>query len=92
MKVNKIKVTNNKCEMYEELCLQLEGLLADVPYSMANLANTSALLNQALADINWVGFYLMQEDKLVLGPSKVNRPAWKSPWERACVELQWSVL
>ena len=35
---------------------------------MANLANASALLNQALTDINWVGFYLMEDGKLVLGP------------------------
>jgi len=34
----------------------------------AVLANVSALLNDSLADINWVGFYLKQADELVLGP------------------------
>ena len=32
------------------------------------LSNASALLNQYLADINWVGFYLAERDGLVLGP------------------------
>ncbi|MBQ8993434.1 MAG: GAF domain-containing protein [Turicibacter sp.] len=35
---------------------------------MANLANASALLNQFLEDINWVGFYLAKRNELVLGP------------------------
>lgn len=68
MVTNEVIVGNTKKEMYEELCLQLEGILQDVPYLIANLANASALLNQTLSDINWVGFYLMQEGKLILGP------------------------
>ena len=35
---------------------------------IANLSNASALLNQFLDDINWVGFYLWKENELVLGP------------------------
>ncbi len=69
----------DKKEMYEELCIQLKGLLQDVPYLLANLSNTSALLNQTLPDINWVGFYLMEDGKLVLGPFQ-GKPA--------CVEIQ----
>ena len=34
----------------------------------ANLSNASALLNQFFDRINWVGFYLMDEGELVLGP------------------------
>lgn len=36
--------------------------------SLAALCNTSALLNQSLVDINWVGFYLYKNNQLVLGP------------------------
>ena len=32
------------------------------------MANVAALLYDALADVNWVGFYLMRGDRLVLGP------------------------
>jgi GAF domain-containing protein len=44
--------------LYPLVKQQAEALVAGVPYPVANLANVSALLNQALADINWVGFYL----------------------------------
>ena len=53
---------------YSALCAQLEALLKDVPYETANLANASALLWQHLPRINWAGFYLLEEDVLVLGP------------------------
>ncbi len=71
--------SNNKKEMYEEVALHLQGLMMDVPYRIANLANASALLNQALTDINWVGFYLMEDGKLVLGPFQ---------GKTACVEIK----
>ena len=35
---------------------------------IANLSNAAALLNQFLDEINWVGFYLYEEDQLILGP------------------------
>ena len=35
---------------------------------IANLANISALLNEFLENINWCGFYLMEQEQLVLGP------------------------
>ena len=53
---------------YQELQRTLASLLSGERDFIANLANTSALLWQELADINWVGFYLMKENELVLGP------------------------
>ena len=35
---------------------------------IANLSNTSAIINEYVKDINWAGFYLMEEGELVLGP------------------------
>lgn len=35
---------------------------------IANLSNISACLNENLTDINWVGFYLIKDGELVLGP------------------------
>ena len=53
---------------YKTLCAQLAGLTDGVPHEVANLANASALLWQSLKDINWAGFYKMENGILVLGP------------------------
>ena len=53
---------------YSQLCAQLEALTTDIPYPVANLANASALLWEAMEDINWAGFYMMTDGALVLGP------------------------
>ena len=55
--------------MNQELFIkQLIALVSDEPDIIANLSNTSALLNEYLTDINWVGFYLYDGNELVLGP------------------------
>ena len=53
---------------YSMLCKQLEALTEGVPYKIANLANAAALLWEHLDRINWAGFYIMEDGKLVLGP------------------------
>ncbi|UOE54700.1 GAF domain-containing protein [Bacillus sp. CMF12] len=55
-------------ENYQLLIKQLSALLEGETNSIANLSNASALLNQFLDRTNWVGFYLMEEGELVLGP------------------------
>ncbi|WP_414981522.1 GAF domain-containing protein [Congregibacter sp.] len=47
---------------------QLAGLLSGEQDLIANAANTAAFLNTLLPDINWIGFYVLQGDQLVLGP------------------------
>ena len=63
---------------YKLLSDQLAALIRGVPHLTANLANASALLWQALPDINWAGFYLLEGETLVLGPFQ-GRPA--------CIEI-----
>ena len=58
----------SKHELYAMLEKMLHSLVENTPYVTANLANASAVLADALKDINWVGFYLMENGKLVLGP------------------------
>jgi L-methionine (R)-S-oxide reductase len=58
----------NKEDNYELVKKQLKALIEDEKNQIANLSNASALLNQFLDRINWVGFYLMDEKELVLGP------------------------
>ena len=53
---------------YDLLCAQLRSLIHGVPHQTANLANASALLYEALPDLNWAGFYLLEGETLVLGP------------------------
>ena len=53
---------------YKLLNAQLQALNEDNPYRIAILANASALLFHTLADINWAGFYLLENNRLVLGP------------------------
>ncbi len=55
-------------ENYSILNKQLSALLSGETNLIANLSNTSALLNVFLKDINWVGFYLLENNDLVLGP------------------------
>lgn len=65
--------------MYRLLKTKLTALIDGVPHLTANLANASALLNSALKEINWVGFYFLEGDILVLGPFQGNP---------ACVEIK----
>lgn len=53
---------------YTMLSKQLDALLEGETNAIANLSNASALLNQFFDQINWVGFYLMEDGELVLGP------------------------
>lgn len=58
----------NKSEMYTVLLSQMQALLEGNQHIISNLSNASALLNDALTDINWVGFYFMHKGELLLGP------------------------
>lgn len=70
-----IEYPKETSQMYRLLKTQLLGLTDGVQHNIANLSNASALLNQALTDINWVGFYLLEDDRLMLGLFKANLPA-----------------
>lgn len=61
-------VMENKAEFYAELEQKFLALVAGEGDLLANLANTSALLFDALNEINWLGFYLVKGTELVLGP------------------------
>jgi L-methionine (R)-S-oxide reductase len=58
----------SKPDCYRELLAQLAALFAAETDGLANAANFSALLYQVLPGLNWVGFYFVRADELVLGP------------------------
>lgn len=45
-----------------------QALIEDIDDEVALLSNTSAYLNSILPDLNWVGFYRLINDRLILGP------------------------
>lgn len=53
---------------YTLLSRQLDGLLSGEKDLIANLSNASAFINQFLPNINWIGFYLLKNNALKLGP------------------------
>lgn len=57
-----------KTEFYKDLSAQVNALIADETDPIANMANISALLFDALTQVNWVGFYRVIDGELVLGP------------------------
>lgn len=56
-----------KAEKYEAVIPQIEALISGEPDLYANLANIAAALKEAFGFF-WVGFYLVKETQLVLGP------------------------
>ena len=57
-----------KSKFYESLNRQVLALMAGEDDLVAGMANFSALLNDNLTELNWVGFYVMRGEQLVLGP------------------------
>ena len=58
-----------KEDLYRELAEQAASLLADETDRVCAMANLSALIYELLPDLNWAGFYRVDEDgNLVLGP------------------------
>ncbi len=57
----------SKAEKYKELLPQIEALISGEPDLIANMANMAAAIHMA-TNYLWVGFYLVKENELVLGP------------------------
>jgi len=53
---------------YKLLANQAIALFENEQDLIANTANISALLYELIEDINWIGFYFVKNNKLVLGP------------------------
>ena len=74
-----VNYPNNKSEFYSVLREQLAIYTDGETDRTAVLSNASAVIAQAFPEANWVGFYLMQDGKLVLGPFQ-GKPA--------CIEIE----
>ena len=74
-----VSYPEKKSEMYDLLSRQLGGLMEGEREMLPNLANMSALIFQALKEINWAGFYLMKDGMLLLGPFQGNPACIRIP-------------
>lgn len=59
--------SSSKAELYDHLNPQLEALLLEEENLIANMANFSAAIKETF-NFLWVGFYLVDDEELVLGP------------------------
>lgn len=62
-----VQVSGSKEDVYSNILVQIKALIGDEKDVVANLANVSAALSATFNSL-WVGFYLVKEDELVLGP------------------------
>ncbi len=86
-----IKLEGSKTEIYKSINAQIFALIDGEPDLIANLANITAALKEQFGWL-WVGFYLVKEDELVLGPFqgpiactriKKGRGVCGTAWEKA---------
>lgn len=60
-------ISGSKAEQYQALLPQIEALIAPETDFVANMANIAAALKEQFSFF-WVGFYLVKDNELVLGP------------------------
>ena len=53
---------------YDKIRYTIADICENVEYDISALSNIAALLYQEIHDVNWVGFYLLRDGKLILGP------------------------
>lgn len=69
-----------KDHLYPLLAAQAAALVQGETDVIANMANLSALVWQALPDLNWAGFYRRMGEELVLGPFQGKPACIRIPW------------
>lgn len=70
------------CTDYDTLLAQLAGIVGNETDAVANLSNASAVIKMNMEGINWVGFYLVRDEQLVLGPFQGKPACIRIPFGR----------
>lgn len=65
---------------YQLLAKQLQSMFTDESDKIANMANMSAFIYQEMPELNWVGFYIVRDNNLVLGPFQGKIACVRIPW------------
>lgn len=74
---------------YDKIQASVKGIIEDIPYNTANMANISAILYNSLPNVNWAGFYIVEDGVLVLGPFQGNVACIKIPKGRGVCGTAW---
>ncbi len=74
MSYTTIQYSSNKEQLYTQLLSNVDAYVIEGDAVTTALANTSALLFDALPQVNWAGFYMVAGDRLLLAPF-VGKPA-----------------
>ena len=75
---------------YELLAEQARSLAEADPWFVPVLANASAVLYEALPDLNWAGFYLVRGDALALGPFQGKVACVRIPYGKGVCGTAWA--
>lgn len=90
-----LPTTTDRAELYGALYPQIEALVASESDLVANLANVAAALKEAFGFF-WVGFYLVKEGQLVLGPFQGPIACTRIPFHKgvcgACYTRQETII
>lgn len=89
MAENLIHILGSKEEQYKNLLPQIAALIDGEKDEIANLANISAALKQTF-DFLWVGFYLVKNDELVLGPFQGPIACTRIKFDKGVCGKSWS--
>ena len=81
--------SKDKTQRYEELLPQIRSLINEESDLIANLANTAAVLKEAFGWF-WVGFYLVKQEELVLGPFQGPLACTRIPYNRGVCGQSWA--
>ncbi|NLC04137.1 MAG: GAF domain-containing protein, partial [Tissierellia bacterium] len=55
-------------ERLKYMIILVKGQLSSEKNDLANISNVTGIIKACVDDLNWAGFYILREDKLVLGP------------------------
>lgn len=90
-----LPATTDRAELFDALYPQIEALVATESDLIANLANVAAALKEAFGFF-WVGFYVVKEGQLVLGPFQGPIACTRIPFHRgvcgACYTRQKTII
>jgi L-methionine (R)-S-oxide reductase len=84
-----IDYPREKPAFYKMLCDQITIYTDNAPFATAALANASAVMAAAFHDINWVGFYLVDGEQLVLGPFQGQPAVMTIPFGQGVCGAAW---
>jgi len=90
-----LPTTTDRAELYDALYPQIEALVTTESDLTANLANVAAALKEAFGFF-WVGFYVVKEGQLVLGPFQGPIACTRIPFHKgvcgACYTQQKTII